>query len=225
MARLARVIIPDVPVHVTQRGNGRQKVFFSELDYRLYRDWLGEACRQAKVGVWAWCLMPNHVHLILTPSDEDGLRAALARAHRRYAGHGNARGRRTGHFWQGRFGAVAMDERHLAAAFRYVSLNPVRARLVERAQDWPWSSVRAHLGLGDDGLTEVAPARQRFSRFADLIEGPADVEADAALRKGESVGRPVGAEAFLAGLEARTDRRLRPQKRGPKSAGEGAPNI
>ena len=79
MARLARVIIPDVPVHVTQRGNGRQKVFFSELDYRLYRDWLGEACRQAKVGVWAWCLMPNHVHLILTPSDEDGLRAALAR--------------------------------------------------------------------------------------------------------------------------------------------------
>src|SRR5271170_6507612 len=203
MARLARVVIPGLPHHVTQRGNGGQKVFFSASDYAAYRDRLSEAAREAGVAVWAWCLMPNHVHLILAPESEDGLRRALARVHRSYAGMVHARRRRTGHFWQGRFGAVAMDEPHLAAAFRYVTLNPVRARLVRRAEDWPWSSARAHLGFGDDALTDLAPARQRFSRFADLLEGDEDTAATSRLRKGESVGRPIGLESFLAALEAK----------------------
>jgi putative transposase len=218
MARLARVVVPGAPHHVTQRGNGRARVFFGDDDYALYRDLLADACRAADVEVWAWCLMPNHVHLILTPSDEDGLRRSLASVHRRYAGIIHQRRKQTGHFWQGRFGAVAMDEEHLAAAFRYVSLNPVRARLVNDAADWRWSSVRAHLGLADDGLTQVAPARDRFSNFADLIEAPGDAEATERLRKGESVGRPVGSPAFLTPLEALTKRRLRPLKRGPKPA-------
>src|SRR6266566_4301224 len=143
MARLARIVIPGVPHHVTQRGNRRQAVFFGEEDYQTYLDLLAEHCRAAGVEVWAWCLMPNHVHLMLVPPEPDGLRRALARAHRHYAGVIQARRKRSGHFWQGRFGAVAMDEEHLAAALRYVSLNPVRARLVERAQDWRWSSTRA----------------------------------------------------------------------------------
>jgi putative transposase len=109
-----------------------------------------------------------------------------------------------------------MDEDHLAAAYRYVTLNPVRARLVVRAEDWPWSSARALLGLGEDRLTDLAPARQRFARFADLVEGAEDREATARLRKGETVGRPVGGAAFLAALEARSGRRLAPLKRGPK---------
>ena len=113
-----------------------------------------------------------------------------------------------------------MDEDHLAAAFRYVSLNPVRARRVARAQDWRWSSARAHLGLGEDGLTDVAPARARFANFADWLEGPADDLAAARLRKAESVGRPVGSAAFIARLEEQTRRRLRPLKRGPKGRGE-----
>ena len=221
MARLARVVIPDLPYHVTQRGNGGQRVFFSDEDYAAYRDLLADAAREARVGVWAWCLMPNHVHLILCPADEDGLRRALARAHRAYAGRIHARRRRTGHFWQGRFGAVAMDEPHVVAAWRYVALNPVRARLVERAQDWRWSSARALLGLEDDGLTDVAPARARLARFADLLDADEDVEATERLRKGESVGRPIGSEDFLAMLEARTGRRLRPRPRGPKPRGAG----
>jgi putative transposase len=212
MARLARVIIPGLPYHVTQRGNGGQKVFFSESDYAAYRDLLAEAVREAGVAVWAWCLMPNHVHLVLAPEGEDGLRQALARVHRSYAGMIHARRKRTGHFWQGRFGAVAMDEPHLAAAFRYVTLNPVRARLVRHAEDWPWSSARAHLGSGDDGLTD----RQRFTRFADLLEGDEDPAATSRLRKGESVGRPIGSESFLTALGTQTERRLRPLKRGPK---------
>src|SRR5271154_6893592 len=128
-ARMARLVIPGIPHHVTQRGNGRAPTFFSDADYALYRDLLAEHCAAAEVEVWAWVLMPNHVHLILMPSDEDGLRAALARTHRRYAGHIHAREKRSGHFWQGRFGCVAMDEAHLEAAVRYVALNPVRARL------------------------------------------------------------------------------------------------
>src|SRR3978361_669155 len=104
--------------------------------------------------------MPNHVHLILVPSDPAGLRRALARVHRSYAGMIQARRKRSGHFWQGRFGAVAMDEAHLAAALRYVSLNPVRARLVERAQDWKWSRPRAHRRGKDDGLTACEAVRE-----------------------------------------------------------------
>src|ERR1700740_613840 len=170
MARLARLITPGLPHHVTQRGNGRAQTFFCDDDYALYRDLLADACRSADVAVWAWVLMPNHVHLILVPSDADGIRRALAPVHRRYAGHVHARERQTGHFWQGRFGAVAMDEAHLGAALRYVALSPVRARLVERAVDWPWSSVHAHLAATDDGITALAPVLERYPRFAELID-------------------------------------------------------
>jgi putative transposase len=92
------------------------------------------------------------VHVIVVPSDENGLRRTFADAHRRYTGFINARQRWTGHLWQGRFGAVVMDDAHLANAVRYVSLNPVCARLVGQAAEWRWSSVRAHLAGEDDGL-------------------------------------------------------------------------
>ena len=142
---LARLVLPGIPYHVTQRGNRRQQTFFEDGDYALHRPLLGEAAQHAGASVWAYCLMPNHVHLIVVPSDEDGLRATFANAHRRYARFINARHRWTGHLWQGRFGAVLMDETHLAHAARYVALNPVRARLCDRAEDWPWSSARAPL--------------------------------------------------------------------------------
>jgi putative transposase len=216
MARLARVVIPGLPHHVTQRGNGRQRTFFSEDDYAFYRDCLATACRAASVEVWAWCLMPNHVHLILAPSDSDGLRRALAPAHRRYAGHVHARQKRTGHFWQGRYGAVAMDEVHLAAALRYVCLNPVRARLVSAAEDWPWSSTRAHLTGAEDGMTSLDPVQQRFPDFAALLGAPALDGQFELLRRAETIGRPLGSEAFLGSLETRTGRSLKPGKRGPK---------
>src|SRR5260370_857664 len=216
MARLARVVVPDHPHHVTQRGNGRARTFFGDPDYALYRDLLADNCSAAGVEVWAWCLMPNHVHLILVPSDPDGLRRALARVHRSYAGTIQARRKRTGHFWQGRFGAVAMDEQHLAAALRYVSLNPVRARLVERAQDWRWSSTRAHLRGKGDGVTALAPVRDRFPDFADLLESEPEVEMFDRLRAAESIGRPLGGDRFLARLERVTRRSLKPGKRGPK---------
>src|SRR5882724_11960852 len=216
MARLARLVVPGLPHHVTQRGNGRARTFFDEDDYALYRDLLADGCRAAGVEVWAWCLMPNHVHLILVPADADGLRRALAPTHRRYAGILQARRRRTGHFWQGRFGSVAMDEEHLAAAVRYVSLNPVRARLVERAQDWRWSSTRAHLRNKDDGVTALAPVRDRFPDFADLLRSEPEADMFERLRAAESVGRPLGDDRFFTRVERLTKRSLKPAKRGPK---------
>jgi putative transposase len=206
-----------LPHHVTQRGNGRARVFFLDEDYALYRDLLAASCRAADVEIWAWVLMPNHVHLILAPQDADGLRRALAPVHRRYAGHIHARRKRSGHFWQGRFGAVAMDEEHLAAALRYVALNPVRARLVGRAQDWPWSSARAHLRRRDDKVTSLSPVLDRFPRFADLLEAGPEPELFERLRQAESIGRPLGDDRFMARLEGLTRRILKPAKRGPKS--------
>jgi len=124
-ARIARVVVPGLPHHVTQRGNRREPVFFEADDYRLYRRLVAAAARRADTAVWAYCLMPNHVQLIVTPADADGLRATFAEAHRRYTGAINARFRWTGHLFQGRFGAVVMDEPHLLAAARYIALDPV----------------------------------------------------------------------------------------------------
>lgn len=163
--------------------------------------------------------MPNHVHAIVVPRDEDGLRATFGDLHRRYTGYINARARRTGHLWQGRFGSVAMDEAHLYHALRYVSMNPVRARLVERAEDWRWSSVRAHLAGEDGALVTVKPALERIGDFARFLAEAVDEDGDyAALRKAESIGRPIGGEDWLAEQEARTGRTLAAQRRGPRGS-------
>ena len=215
MARLARAVFPGHPHHVTQRGNGRAQTFFCEADYALYRDLLAEHATACGVEVWAWVLMPNHVHLILVPADVDGLRRALSAVHRRIAGHIHARLKRTGHFWQGRFGCVAMDEAHLGAAVRYVALNPVRARLVERAAEWPWSSVHAHLGR-PDGMTRTAPVLSRYPDFAELLAAGEDDEMSQRLRRAETIGRPVGDAAFVRRLERESGRAFERARPGPK---------
>lgn len=155
MPRRARLVVPGIAHHVTQRGTRRQPTFFGPDDYRLYLRLLRFGCGKAGTAVRGWCLMPNHVHLILVPRTEDGLRAALAETHRRYTWIVNRRQEWQGHLWQDRFASFPMDERHLIACSRYVELNPVRAGLAARAEDWAWSSARAHLGLAGDGLTDV----------------------------------------------------------------------
>lgn len=146
--------------------------------------------------------MPNHVHLIAVPRDANGLARAIGETHRRYTNFINARGRWSGHLFQSRFASVTMDEAHLIAAVRYVSLNPVRARLVARAEDWPWSSVRAHLAGQDDALVQVAPVLSRVADFAALLAPRrADDETFAKIREAEGTGRPLATEEFVAGLE------------------------
>jgi putative transposase len=216
MARLARVVIPGVAHHVTQRGNRRERVFFSDDDYRLYLRLISAAAKATGTEIWAYCLMPNHVHFILVPDQEDGLRATFAQAHRRYTGHIHARERWTGHLWQGRFSSTAMDEAHLHAAIRYVDLNPVRAGLAALAADWPWSSARAHLAGKDDGVVTAAPVLARIDDFASYLDEAEDSARVAALRRSRSTGRPVGARDWIADLEARAGRPLAPGKRGRK---------
>jgi putative transposase len=219
MARLPRLVLPGIPYHVTQRGNRRQPTFFEDADYSLYRDLLAQSAERAGAEVWCYCLMPNHVHVVIVPSDADGLRRTFADTHRRYTGFINARHRWTGHLWQGRFGAVAMDEAHLMAAVRYVTLNPVRAKLAQRAADWRWSSAAAHQAGADDGLVKVAPILERYGDFATFLgeETAADDPSWRALRMAETSGRPLGSEAWLEALEARSGRVLKAQKRGPKA--------
>lgn len=201
---------------MTQRGNRRQPVFFGDDDYAAYKALVAEHCRAAGVAVWAYCLMPNHVHLILVPSDADGLRAALGEAHRRYTRHVNLREGWRGYLWQGRFASFPMDEPHLLACARYVELNPVRARLTRRARDWRWSSTRAHLAGKDDGLVSVRPLLELAPEWADFLRGGLESEQHAAIRAAERTGRPLGAAAFVARLEERLGRPLARRKPGPK---------
>ena len=215
MARLARVVAPGLPHHVTQRGNRRQEVFFSDADYEAYKGLVAGHCAAAGVAVWAYCLMPNHVHLILVPSDEDGLRAALGEAHRRYTRRVNFREGWRGYLWQGRFASFAMDERHLLAAARYVELNPVRAGLCARPEDWPWSSAAAHLADKDDGLAAVAPLLEIVGDWRAFLDGGLDGADLEAIRRHGRTGRPLGSEAFLEALESRLGRRVRRRKPGP----------
>jgi putative transposase len=216
MARLARTVIPGVPHHVTQRGNYRQAVFFGDDDYACYRDLIAAAAHKADAQVWAWCLLPNHVHFIITPSDPDGLRAVFAEAHRRYAARIHARRKVTGHLWQGRFSSTAMDEAHLLAAARYVAMNPVRAGLSRAPGDWPWSSARAHLSGRDDRITTLAPLLDRVGDFAAFLEAPEDEAAVCAIRRSRTTGRPVGGEAWIRALEASLGRPLAPARPGPR---------
>ncbi|HYG29996.1 MAG TPA: transposase [Allosphingosinicella sp.] len=191
MPRLARTVVPGAPHHVTQRGNRRQPTFFSDADYALYLGLLRYWCSKARTQVWAWCLMPNHVHLILVPAHEDGLRAALGPAHRRYTWEINQREGWRGHLWQSRFASFPMAEAHVHACLRYVELNPVRARLAARPEDWRWSSARAHLGLGWDELTDLAAARERIDDWAAfLAQGLDDGDRDS-IRAAELSGRLI----------------------------------
>lgn len=224
MCRLARVVAPGLPHHVSQWGNRREQVFFNDDDYRAYLTLVGLAARRSGTEIWAYCLMPNHVHFIMVPAELDGLRATFADAHRRYTARINGRLRQTGHLWQGRFSSAVLDERHLVAAVRHLSLNPVRSKLAARPEDWPWASTRALLAGRDDALLSTGPVLEHLGDFAAFLEQPEDGEAVAALRRSYSTGRPVGAEAWIAQLEALTSRRLAPRKRGrkPKVEAEAA---
>ncbi len=220
MARLARVTVPGVPHHITQRGNRRMRTFFESGDYGEYLRLMSEFCGKRGVEVWAYCLMPNHVHLIAVPSSEDGLRRAIGEAHRRYTRFINFRKKWRGHLWQGRFASYPMDEEYLLAAARYVELNPVRARLADGPQEYRWSSARAHVAGKDDALVKVAPLLERIGDWkAFLSSGLSRMEATA-IRRHERTGRPLGSEEFIIRIERLLNRTLRRQKPGPRTGKE-----
>lgn len=215
MPRFQRLVVEGFPHHVTQRGVRRQRTFFAARDYCAYLDIANSELPDSQITVLAYCLMPNHVHFVVIPHDRRAFSRFFCEVHKRYARRTNALHDWKGHLWQQRFFSVVMDERHCAAAMRYVELNPVRAALVERASDWPWSSARANLGYRRDGLVNTGRTRDIVSNWAEyLAETPADAEL-ANIRRQTRIGRPDGDSDFIEMLEERTGRRIRRRKPGP----------
>ena len=218
MARIARVVVPGYPHHVTQRGNRRMETFFRNEDYETYIDLVANACREAGTEVWAYCLMPNHVHLVMVPADEDGLRAVLGEAHRRYTREINFRNQWRGHLWQERFHSFPMDETYLLATVRYVERNPVKAKLCQQPEDWPWSSAQAHLEGRDDALVRVGPMLERVKDWlAYLAE---ELSFDRMIKRHSRTGRPLGNTQFIENLEKLSGRDLTLKKPGRKPTKE-----
>jgi putative transposase len=216
MARIARVVAAQAPHHVVQRGNRRQPVFFSTADYRAYLRLMAAWCVQERVEIWAYCLMTNHVHLVVVPENEQGLSRAIGEAHRRYTVRVNQRENWRGYLWQGRFSSYPLDEQYLMAAVRYIELNPVRSRLAERPWQYPWSSAGAHIRGRNDALVKVKPMLSRVADWREYLNTEQDsTEADL-IRRHTRSGRPLGSGDFVQSLEANTGRTLAPRKRGPR---------
>jgi putative transposase len=213
---MARVVVPGVPHHVTQRGNRRQQVFFCENDYGTYLRLLEKYCRRANVRVWAYCLMPNHVHLVMIPTTYEGLHLSLAEAHRKYTLQINRRNNWTGYLWQGRFASFPMDDRHLISAVRYIELNPVRAGLCKHAEDWAWSSARAHISGANDALVSVSPMLCMVSDWSRFLTTHEEEHQYELIRKHSRTGRPLGSDKFITDLESITGRALKLKRVGRK---------
>ena len=219
MPRVARAVFSGIPHHVTQRGNRREDVFFTDEDRHTYLEWLKEYCTKHDVDVLAYCLMTNHIHLVAAPNSDDGLQRALKPLHMRYAQRVNRRHGWKGHLWQGRFFSSPLDEPYMWAAMRYVERNPVRAKMTKKAEDYRWSSAAAHCGLrSDSALTEKKMWRDQLKAIGDwsawLSEEDEPEQLDA-LRQHAEKGLPCGTESFVKKLGLSIGRVLesRPQGR------------
>jgi putative transposase len=221
MPRVARQVFANVPHHITQRGNRREDVFFCDEDKELYLAWLVDYCDKHTVTIIAYCLMDNHVHLILTPLAEDSLVKVLKPLHMRYAQYINKQKGWTGHLWQGRFFSSALDEAHTQAGIRYVERNPVAASMVKKAENYKWSSAAHHCGLADNKallnkanqLTDIAQAD-----WADWLSEPENLDLTKVLERNIEKGLPCGSDSFISMLEKQVKRNLqfRPQGRPEK---------
>ncbi len=214
---MARAVAPGIPHHVTQRGNRRQQTFFIDDDYHAYLELMSEWCGKYHVDIWAYCLMPNHVHLIAVPKTKDGLNLAIGEAHRRYTRRINFREGWRGHLWQGRFSSFIMNEEYLLACTRYVELNPVRAGFVKKPEEWPWSSTNAHKSGKNDLIVKTEPLREMAGMdWKEFLSVDVQEEEIKLLRKHERTGRPLGKDSFIEKVELLLNRKLKPQKPGPK---------
>lgn len=224
MARHPRLVYPGIPHHVTQRGNRRETIFFDDANRRVYLLWLADYCAKHKVEVAAYCLMPNHVHIVAVPESADGLERVFRPLHTRYVQYINRHRDWSGHLLQGRYFSSALDPAHFVAAVRYVERNPVRALAVRRAEDYPWSSAAAHCGLrADPALSRIdleshgLPSKDAWSAW--LAETDAACALDV-LRHNNGANLPCGDMAFIHDLAAEAGRDLLRRRPGrPRNAG------
>jgi putative transposase len=210
VARRPRLFLPEIPFHVIQRGNNRSRCFFRDRDYHLYRQWLGEYAAHCRCAIHAYVLMPNHVHLLVTPSDSQGTSRMMQSLGRRYVAYVNRTRERTGTLWEGRFRASAVETgEHLFRLYRYIELNPVRAGMVDHPSQYPWSSFPHNaMGLHDDLLTSHPLygelAQEKFDRqaaYRRLFDEPLGDDCLALIRESAVAGLPVGTVAFHRRIE------------------------
>jgi putative transposase len=235
MPRSARAAISGCAYHVTQRGNNRQDVFFADADRRAYLAYLQDAAGRFALRVDGYCLMTNHVHLVVTPQQENSLPDGLKRTNQLYAQYINRLHGRSGHLWQDRFYSCPLDEPHFWRAVAYIERNPVRAHLCSSAWEWRWSSAGAHCGGGHpSGLLDSATWTREMddATWRRVLEQSDNEVVLTRLRLATSRGRPLGSDAFIAKLETFLGRRLRalPPGRPPRplnkcvqSTGKGLP--
>jgi len=223
MARLGRYFLPDQPLHVIQRGNNREAIFFCDDDYARYRDWLAEAAGEYGCAIYAYVLMTNHVHLLATPTHADSLPRMMQSLGRRYVRHVNAAYRRTGTLWEGRYRAAPIDsDVYFLACCRYIELNPVRAGMVKYPRDYPWSSWRAHAHGADDSLVCThalyralgGTAAERQQAYRALLRRPLDAAFVDDLRAATNGGWALGSERFKRQIAEAMRRRVTPLPKG-----------
>ena len=217
MSRIARVVIPGCPHHIVHRGNRRQRVFFCDEDRVYYLQLLKKYGDLEGIRYWAYCLMNNHVHLIAVPAHRQSLFKGLGVAHWKYTLKINLREDWRGYLWQGRYFSCPLQDKYIFAAIRYVELNPVRAGIAGRADEYPWSSAKAHMNHFQDRLITENPlgiTQKDWGAF--LAQGTPESEARL-IKLHSATGRPLGDECFTAALEKTTGRVLRQNKRGRKS--------
>jgi putative transposase len=228
MARLGRYFIPGQPLHVIQRGNDRRSIFFAPDDYARYREWLHVASVANGCAIHAYVLMSNHVHMLVTPSNEDSLPKTMQSLGRRYVRHINWAYGRSGTMWEGRYRAAMIDpDTCLLACMRYIELNPVRAKLVKEPREYQWSSYRANVFGEYDALVREheryrdlgVDAAQRRAAYQTLFDEPMDEEFIATLRAATNGGWPFGGDEFKQLIAQSLGRRVAPLPRGrpPKS--------
>ena len=214
MPRLARIVIPGAPHHITQRGNGHQDVFFVDDDRLVYMELLRAQAGQFGLRIEGYCLMTNHVHVVGVPMQEDSLAKAMGMTHLLYTQYVNRLHKRNGHLWQNRFFSCAMDDAHAWNALCYVELNPVRAGIAKNAWDFAWSSARVHCGVHEhDALLDLKAWRERTDGLdwtATLKAVARDKAGQDAIRNSTRRGRPLGTDSFLSKVEHFLGRRVRP---------------
>jgi putative transposase len=213
MPRTARIVIPQIPHHITQRGNNRQEVFFVDEDRKVYLSLLKEHSDRYGVEILGWCLMTNHIHLIARPATEEGMAKAIGRTHFRYTQYINRMHGRSGHLWQNRFYSCPLGKLHFWKCLRYVEQNPLRAGMVKKAVNYKFSSAAAHLNSEDaTGLLDISWWRQASARidWNEVLRNPLPEEQLKQIRLNTHTGRPLAEDSLISKLETVVGRRLRP---------------
>jgi len=217
IARFARVIAIEVAHHATQRGNARQFILNSDADREVYLSLLRENIEKYRASLIGYCLMSNHVHLVMVPHQADALAKALKHTHGRYAAYWNGKYHSSGHVWQGRFYSCPLDRPHLWEALRYTELNPVRAGMAAEAEAWIWSSAAVHCGTtAAEGWLAMEEWQGRWdvASWRNYLEAGETESERMAVRQSTHTGRPLGSEEFVHELEEAAMRPLAPRKGG-----------